>query len=292
MPLPNLDFIPLGIYEKALPYNLSWPERLETARQLGCEHVELSVDETDERIARLDWGPQERAALRQAMRDTGIPIKSMCVSAHRRFALGSADARTRQVGLDILKKAIDFAVDTGLRLVMVAGTDVYYEDSSEESRARFVDGLACGLEWAGAAGVMLALENWDVPLYGSLHTMVELVRRFHSPWLQLYVDIGNLAFMGYDVVSELETAKGHIAAMHVKDAKPCQLRHVPLGKGAVPFVPAFAKLAEIGFHGPMVLEMWTENDANAVQAVAEACALIRQWMRQGWESARPSSSAL
>ena len=282
---PQLDFISLGLYEKALPHHLSWPERLETARQLGYEHVELSIDETDERIARLDWGLQERAALRQAMLDSGLPIKSMCISAHRRFALGSADAQIRQTGLDILKKAIDFAVDIGLSLVMVAGADVYYEDSSEDSRARFVEGLAHGLEWAGAAGVVLALENWDVPLYGSLHQMMGLIRHFDSPWLQLYVDIGNLAFMGYDVVSELGVAEGHIAAVHVKDTKPCQLRHVPLGKGVVPFVPAFTKLAEMDFRGPMVIEMWTEDDADAVQVAAEAGHLIRQWIHHGWESA-------
>jgi L-ribulose-5-phosphate 3-epimerase len=286
MPLPNLDCIPLGIYEKALPQNLSWPERLETARQLGYEHVELSIDETDERIDRLDWEPKKRAALRQAMLDAGMPIRSMCVSAHRRFPLGSASEAVRQTGLDILKKAIDFAVDTGLRLIMTAGADVYYEDSNEESRARFMEGLERGLEWASAAGVMLALENWDVPLYGSLRKMMELVRYFHSPWLQLYVDIGNLAFMGHDVVLELEAARGHIAAVHIKDTKPCQLRYVALGRGTVPFVPAFAKLAEIGFYGPMVLELWTENEPDALQTAAEAGHLVRHWMQQGWETCR------
>ena len=40
---------PLGIYEKALAKDLSWPERLVLAKSCGFDFVEMSVDETDER---------------------------------------------------------------------------------------------------------------------------------------------------------------------------------------------------------------------------------------------------
>ena len=42
-----------GIYEKALPKGISWQERLELAASLGFDFVEMSIDETDERLARL-----------------------------------------------------------------------------------------------------------------------------------------------------------------------------------------------------------------------------------------------
>ena len=42
---------PLGIYEKALAKDLSWPERLVLAKSCGFDFVEMSVDETDERGA-------------------------------------------------------------------------------------------------------------------------------------------------------------------------------------------------------------------------------------------------
>jgi hypothetical protein len=48
---------PLGIYEKALAKDLSWPERLVLAKSCGFDFVEMSVDETDERLSRLDWTP-------------------------------------------------------------------------------------------------------------------------------------------------------------------------------------------------------------------------------------------
>jgi hypothetical protein len=54
---------PLGIYEKALPKDLTWPERLVLAKSCGFDFVEMSVDETDERLSRLEWSTTQRASL-------------------------------------------------------------------------------------------------------------------------------------------------------------------------------------------------------------------------------------
>ncbi len=78
---------PLGIYEKALAKDLSWPERLVLAKSCGFDFVEMSVDETDERLSRLDWSAAQRTSLVTAMIETGVAIPSMCLSAHRRFPL-------------------------------------------------------------------------------------------------------------------------------------------------------------------------------------------------------------
>jgi len=279
----SLENIPVGIYEKALPSDLSWPDRLLTARQAGYDFVEIAIDDTDRRIARLDWNPAERAALRAAVSETGVPTKSMSLSAHRRFPLGSASAATRRTALDILHKAIDLAVDIGLRYILVAGIDVYYEDSAPATRERYLDGLEQGFGWATAAGVMLALENWDIRV-DSIADAMTYVEHFNSPWFQLYADIGNLAYAGHDVAAELALGKGHIAAVHVKDTLPGQLRYVPLGEGAVPFVDAFSRLAEIGFQGPVALELWTENDPAAIEIAVASRRWLKARMEQGWQA--------
>ncbi|MEN3752977.1 hypothetical protein ABC733_10630 [Mangrovibacter sp. SLW1] len=80
---------PLGIYEKALPKNLTWPERLVLAKSCGFDFVEMSVDETDERLSRLEWSASQRASLVESMLETGVSIPSMCLSAHRRFPLAA-----------------------------------------------------------------------------------------------------------------------------------------------------------------------------------------------------------
>ncbi|EMQ8325090.1 TPA: L-ribulose-5-phosphate 3-epimerase [Escherichia coli] len=80
--------IPLGIYEKALPAGECWLERLQLAKTLGFDFVEMSVDETDERLSRLDWSREQRLALVNAIVETGVRVPSMCLSAHRRFRDG------------------------------------------------------------------------------------------------------------------------------------------------------------------------------------------------------------
>ena len=45
---------PLGIYEKALPNDFTWLEKMQAAKQAGFDYIEISIDESDERLARLD----------------------------------------------------------------------------------------------------------------------------------------------------------------------------------------------------------------------------------------------
>ncbi|STF50492.1 L-xylulose 5-phosphate 3-epimerase [Escherichia coli] len=143
--------IPLGIYEKALPAGECWLERLQLAKTLGFDFVEMSVDETDERLSRLDWSREQRLALVNAIVETGVRVPSMCLSAHRRFPLGSEDDAVRAQGLEIMRKAIQFAQDVGIRVIQLAGYDVYYQEANNETRRRFRDGLKESVEMASRA---------------------------------------------------------------------------------------------------------------------------------------------
>ena len=49
----SLDQCPIGIYEKALPKSLTWEEKLIAAKLAGYDYVEISIDESDERLQRL-----------------------------------------------------------------------------------------------------------------------------------------------------------------------------------------------------------------------------------------------
>lgn len=266
--------LPIGIYEKALPYNVTWRQRLALAREAGFDFVEMSVDESDERLARLDWSASERAELRKAIAETGVPILTMCLSGHRKWALGSATPDIRGRGLDIMRKAVAFCVDTGIRIIQLAGYYVYYEPHTAESLDRYRDGLAQGLVWASQAGVMLALENVDGDDVDSVSKAMSFVEHFSSPWFQVYPDVGNLAEHGLDVAAELERGRGHLVGIHVKDTRPGEPRRVQFGQGIVPFEDAFRKLAEMRFVGPVMLEMWNDDAPDAVRIVRAA----REWV--------------
>ncbi|MCQ5014459.1 hypothetical protein NE615_26485, partial [Escherichia coli] len=88
------------------------------AKTLGFDVVEISVDETDDRLSRLDWSREQRLALVNAIVETGVRVPSMCLSAHRRFPLGSEDDAVRPRG-DAMAQVIfneEWMVEYGLML--------------------------------------------------------------------------------------------------------------------------------------------------------------------------------
>ena len=44
----------LGLYEKAMPASLCWLEKLGLAKDAGYDYIEISIDETDEKLARIE----------------------------------------------------------------------------------------------------------------------------------------------------------------------------------------------------------------------------------------------
>ena len=278
---------PLGIYEKALPKGLSWMTRLSLAQALGFDFVEMSIDETDERLARLDWSAAERALLRAAIAETGVTVPSMCLSGHRRFPFGSRDPDIRAKAREIMRKAIDLSVSIGLRTIQLAGYDVYYEPSDEGTRQRLIEGWRWAVDEAARSQVMLAVEIMDTPLINSITAWLEYAKIIDSPFFCVYPDLGNLSAWGNDVSAELRKGIAKIVAIHLKETLqvtkdfPGQFREVPFGTGCVDFVAAFRTLAELGYSGPFLIEMWTEKSAEPIVEVAHARSWLLERMRQG-----------
>jgi predicted hexulose-6-phosphate isomerase len=276
--------MPVGLYEKALPAELSWEERLAAAGRAGYDYIDISIDESDERLARLDWTPSERAAIRQAIANTGVRISTMCLSTHRKYALGSRDPQLRKQGQEILYKAIELGVDIGLRVVQVMAYDVFYEESDEETRAHFLEGLELGTRMASQAGMMLGLENLDTPFVENASQGLAVIDAIDSPWLRLYLDMGNLAAAGYYPPDELRLAKGKLLGIHVKDAAPKVIRGIPFGEGIVPFRETFAALAKIGFWGMLAVEMWgyMHPDVDPIESAAAARRFVDELVTEAW----------
>ena len=278
---------PLGIYEKALPKNLSWMARLSLAQTLDFDFVEMSIDESDERLARLDWSQAERASLCAAVAETGVTVPSMCLSGHRRFPFGSRDPATRSRARDIMRKAIDLSVDIGLRTIQLAGYDVYYEPSDEGTRERFVEGLRWAVDEAARAQVMLAVEIMDTPLINSITAWLEYAKLIESPFFCVYPDLGNLSAWNNDPPAELRKGIAKIVAIHLKDTLrvtadfPGQFRDVPFGTGCVDFPTCFRTLAELKYRGPFLNEMWTEKAADPLVEIAHARRWLLEQMRLG-----------
>lgn len=260
----------IGLYEKALPKQLSWEERLSAAKDAGFDFMEISVDETDERIARLSWNKQERTKLMETIHRLNMPILTMCLSGNRRYPIGSEDEETRQSGIQLIRDAIDFALDCGIRIIQLAGYDEFAKPSTETTVRNFHDSLALSAHYAQEKAVMLALETMENDLMDSITKAKAFVDSIQSPWLKIYPDLGNLYATGQDIESEFRLGMQDIVSIHLKDTLPGIVREIPFGSGNVDFVSFFRLMDREHYSGLYVAEMWSDETPESIRAAKDA----------------------
>ena len=252
----------LGLYEKAMPGTMTIGEKLECAKECSYDYVELSVDETDENLPRLDWTKEERLALVKEMYRVGLPLRSMCLSGHRKYPFGAKDPEVRKRGMEIMEKAIDLADDLGIRTIQLAGYDAYYEkDQWEGSRQAFLENLTKATEMAAAKGISMGFETMETPFMNTVWKSMFYVNHIDNPWLGVYPDCGNLTNAavadGSSVTDDLYSGRGHVIAMHLKATKPGLFRDMVFDDPTshVDFEADIARAWSLGVRR-YVTEMW------------------------------------
>ena len=249
----------LGLYEKAMPSTLSWKEKMLAAKKAGYDFIEISIDETDDKLSRLDMTRQERAELVDLMEETGMPIRTMCLSGHRKYPLGSMEEATRERGMEIMEKALQLAEDLGVRIIQLAGYDVYYEEGNEQTKKLFSENLKKATEMAAKKGVLLGFETMETEFMNTVQKSMQYVNMVNSVYLNVYPDLGNITnaakVYGKDVLDDIETGRGRLVAMHLKETVLGKFREIPFGTGHVDFEAGIKKAWELGVRR-YVTEFW------------------------------------
>lgn len=276
----------LGLYEKALPAELSWDERLAAAKAAGFDFLEISIDETEERLARVKWPDSQKEELVGIIRRQNMPILTMCLSGNRKYPIGSENEKTRTKGIRLIKDAVDFSLAVGIRIVQLAGYDEFYNKTNDNTQALFVTALHEVVEYAAGKGVSLALETVDTEHMDSIEKAMKFVDKINSPYLQVYPDIGNITAMGKDVEKDFFFGEGHIMAIHLKDTMPGKVRNIPYGAGTVDFVSFFRLINKMDYKGLLVAEMWaTEDRESSIEYIRTA----KEFLLEKYREAMPDS---
>ena len=255
----------IGLYEKAMPKTMDWRAMLECARECGYDFVEISIDETEQRLSRLDWSKEQRLELVSIMKEVGVPIRTMCLSGHRKYPFGASDPAVRARGMEIMEKAIQFADDLGIRIIQLAGYDVYYEEGTAESERLFRENLEKAVHMAEAKGILMGFETMETEFMNTVGKSMKYVELMNSPYLGVYPDAGNLTnaakLYGTDVLQDLESGRGHIVALHLKETIPGHYREIPFLTGHVDFKSVIATAWGMGVRR-YVTEMWDVGNAS------------------------------
>ncbi|WP_278683501.1 L-ribulose-5-phosphate 3-epimerase [Paraclostridium bifermentans] len=269
----------LGLYEKAIKSDLTWEEKFSCAKESGFDFVEISIDETDEKLKRLNWTKEERIKFLETQFKVGIPVTSMCLSAHRKYPMGSLNKETREKSMDIMKKAIILANDIGIRIIQLAGYDVYYEEHSEETEKLFLENLRESVKIASKYGVILGFETMETAFMDTIEKAIKYVNIINSPYLKIYPDIGNLTnaskIYKNSIMYDLESGQGSIFACHLKDTVPGKYRDIKFGDGSVEFEKVIKKVWQLGvrrFTG----EFWYHGEENWEDDIKEANKFLRE----------------
>lgn len=276
----------LGLYEKALPADMPLEKKLSEASRLGFDRLELSIDESRERLARLDWSDAEKRRLAVTCGSVGTPIRSICLSAHRKYPMGSADPALREKSMEILYKAIDLAAETGISIIQLAGYDVYYEPGSDLTRSYFAENLYRAAAAAAKSGVLLGFETMETPFMDTVQKAMRYVTELGSPWLGIYPDIGNLqnaaALYGTDIEEDFRLGSGHILALHLKETAPGVYRNLRLGCGHTQYGRFLRCAKQLGvrmFTG----EFWLQPGQDYEHEVSAAAGFLRARLDEAFD---------
>lgn len=276
----------VGIYEKAINNKFTLEEKIIIAKKAGYDFMEFSVDETDERLARLDWSDEKIAEAQCLLIKHKFNFNSMTLSGHRKYPFGSKNLKIRQKAMDIMKKAIILAKKLGIRTVQLAGYDVYYEQGDEQTRQYFIEGIKEATRLASKYSVCLAFEIMDTRFMGTNTRALTYINMIDSPYLQIYPDLGNIYQWANktDLFNEFEIAKNHLVAFHFKDTVPNKFRDTPFGTGTVDFPFMLNILKKLRLNQPIMIEMWSLNKENETKE--QAITYIKEafdFYNQQWE---------
>ncbi len=269
----------LGMYEKSMPNSLSIKEKLEIVKATGFDWLELSIDETDEKLSRLDWSQEIIDDVNKAITDTGVKIRTMCLSGHRKYPLGSLNDKTVERSLDIMKKAVLLADKLNIQIIQLAGYDVYYEKGNDDTKKRFLENLKKCVIYSSERGINLGFETMETPFMDTVEKAMFYVNEVNSPYLNVYPDIGNLtnASLIYkkSTIDDINTGKGHIIAAHLKETIPNHYREIEFGTGHTDFIKNISCLKDIGvrlFTG----EFWYVGQENWIDVCKDASSFLRK----------------
>ena len=95
---------------------------------------------------------------------------------------------------------------------------------------------------AASCGVILAFETMETEFLNTVGKAMYYVEQIASPYLQVYPDLGNITnaacLYGHAVLDDIQSGRGHLAAMHLKETVPGKYRDIPFGTGHVDFTSA------------------------------------------------------
>lgn len=219
----------------------------EELAQLGYDCIEFCLEPPDVRPALLNEARCRE--LRRRFDELGIALAS--VSYHGDVET-PAERRANQ------ERTIRVAQWIGAEVVVLNGERTVDRERQWPEHVRRFQAL-CRL--ADEAGVLLAVEPEPQLVIASTQDMVEMLAAVGSPRLRVNLDVGHARLTDGDIAASIRRLGPAIVHLHLEDIRGDVHRHLPFGEGDIDFSAVRGALAEIGYAGPYVADLFGQAAA-------------------------------
>ena len=262
----------------------SLPAALRLLASLGYESAAITIDH-------YALNPYETGYDRR-LQETGALLQELnlrsVIETGGRFLLDprykheptlvSPKAGGRPLRIEFLRHAIDMAATLGSECVSLWSGVVRDGVSWDKGFQRLVEGLKMVLDYADRREVAVGFEPEPGMLIDTMDRYRQLLAEVDSPRLQLTLDIGHLhCLREVPIAGVIREWADRLVNVHIEDMRSGVHEHLKFGEGEIDFPPVIAALQEVGYAGPLHVELSRhshEGPAAAKQAYAFLHALM------------------
>ncbi len=254
-------------------------EAIKKAREIGIEVVQLQG------AVRRNYYDQGRTdEVRAALEDNSVLASAVCAGyageSYRdiqavKETVGLTNPATLEERIEETKRFANFAAELGIP-ILTTHIGVIPEDRNSEDYRRLLGTIGLVSDYCRSKSVMFAMETGQE----KADLMVAFMRDLGNDNVKINFDPANMIlYDSGDPIGALETLRDYVVHIHVKDGKrPTEagkLGHeTPLGEGEVGMERYVAKLKEIGYKGPLMIER--EGGADRIGDIMRAKALLEK----------------
>jgi L-ribulose-5-phosphate 3-epimerase len=256
--------------------------------ELGYQCVAITIDHH-----RLNpYGPRFDAELEEVKRTLENYPLDVVIETGARYLLDprqkhqptllSARQEERDRRIEFLRRSIDIAADLNAKCVSFWSGMSLEDDPRQMLMEQLCESLRPVIDHAGGREVTLAFEPEPGHLIDAMlrfDQLLDLLPTEDADRLKLTIDIGHLQCLGeVPIAQQLRRWQDRLVNIHIEDMCLGVHEHLMFGEGEIEFVPVVDTLAEMGYKGPVTVEL-PRHSHRGPEVAEESLRFLRSCMR-------------
>ncbi|MDZ4659619.1 MAG: sugar phosphate isomerase/epimerase family protein [Bythopirellula sp.] len=166
------------------------------------------------------------------------------------------NAADRSRRIDFLRHAIDIAFSLESDCVSLWSGRLLSGMDTRDAIKRLADSLHTVLEHAALENMTIAFEPEPGMLIDTTAKFTELLSLVDSQLLKLTLDVGHLHCLGETPIADvIHQWRERLVNVHIEDMRAGIHEHLMFGEGEIDFPPVIAALRDVGYDGPLNVEL-------------------------------------